>query len=689
MAMQNDDLTTLYDRARAGGGGGTTTPLTLPSQTTPLVNPKMPTPTVQQPKAPAPQDYVYQDPGYQPYDPGMWAYNTASQHQTDAGPGSPSGIAASTNPYSLQAFGPSSNLIGQQINFNPSTGGLNDSLNSYWQQIMERSMQPVGAQTVSGDNPYAGQIEGLIDKLGGMSFGGGQLAGFGDQIQGLLNGGSPLDQLSGTIQNLLNGGSSLEGRLGSQADALLQGGAGSYGGRIEDLIGRVQGGGTMAPMLEARAKELIGGQGLYSSELNSALEAEALALLKGEGLDRTGIIQDRINAQQPLIQEQNQAAMDQLVAANTALGLGGSGLFTSRGADLQRQQQMDAQTLANMIIAEETGNEINDRFRAGQQGLSTSGLLGSQAAQATQMGAGLAGQLEGQRMNRLGMEGNLLGQLSNMELQRLGLGGQFASQIAGDELNRLGLGANMAQMQSGDQLQRIGQAGNLAGMMDNMSLAQKQAQAGTYGQMAGMYGNLGQDQLQREMFNAQSRQQAQGQQFGNMLQSLQMGSGLSGQQFGQDLTQAQFMQSERDYQNLLSQQAAAAEMQALGGLQGLMGDPSQGNLALIDTLQNISQQYGANAGMTNAATSDLINALIQGQMFQQPQYPGYPTQPSQPAGGGMDQVAQQAIDYIFNQPQNQVPQQVTDNYGGENIMRPPTYVDPTQYNKPVTNILAR
>lgn len=681
MAMQNDDLTTLYDRARisTGGGGGTTTPIRLPATTsTPLIDPVRTTQTVatSDPRPPAP---TYQDPGYVPsYDPGMWQTPT----QTNAGPSSPSGIAASTNPYSLSAFGPSSNLIGQQINFNPSTGGLNQSLNDYWSQIMQQAMQPMQSYSVSGNNPYAGQIEGLIGKLGNMDFGGGQLAGFGDQIQGLLNGGSPLDQLSGTIQNLLSGGSSLEGRLGSQADALLQGGAGSYGGRIEDLIGRVQGGGTMAPLLEQRAQELLSGKGLYSSDLNNALEAEALALLRGEGLDRTDIIQQRINAQQPLIAEQNQAAMDQLVAANTALGLGGSGLFTSRGADLQRQQQMDAQTLANMIIAEETGREIDDRFRAGQQGLSTSSLLGNQAAQALQMGSGLAGQLESQRMNRLGMEGNLLGQLSNMELQRLGLGGQFASQIAGDELSRLGLGANMAQMQSGDQLQRIGQAGNLASMMDSMRLSQQQAQAGNYGQMAGMYGSLGQDQLQREMFNAQAQQQAQAQQFGNMLQSLQMGSGLSGQQFGQDLTQAQFLQSERDYQNLLSQQASAAEMQALGGLQGLMGDPSQGNLALIDTLQNISQQYGANAGMTNAATADLVNALIQASMFQQPQYGGYPTQPTQQSGG-MDQVAKTAMDYIFSQPQNQVKPTITTNYGGENIMRLPTYEDPTQYNKEV------
>jgi hypothetical protein len=411
----------------------------------------------------------------------------------------------------------------------------------------------------------------------------------------------------------------------------------------------------MAPLLEQRAQELLSGGGLYSSELNNALEAEALALLSGEGLDRTQIIQDRINAQQPFIQEQNQASMDQLVAANTALGLAGSGLFTSRGADLQRQQQMDAQNLANMIIAEESGNEINDRFRAGQQGLNTSQLLGNQAAQGLQMGAGLAGQLEGQRMNRLGMEGNLLGQLSNMELQRLGLGGQFAQSIAGDELNRLGLGANMAQMQAGDQLSRVGQAGNLASMMDNMRLAQQQSQAGNYSNMAGMYQGLGNDQLQRQMFNAQSQQQSQAQQWANMMNSMQMGSGLSGQQFGQDLTQAQFMQSERDYQNMLSQQAAAAQAQQLGMMGGLMGDPTQGNLAMLDTLQNVSQQYGANAGMTNAATSDLINALIQGAMFQQPQYPGYPTQPSQPAGGGMDQVARQAIDYIFNQPQNQVP----------------------------------
>ena len=651
MAMQNDDLTTLYDRARASGGGGTTQPVQYPQ---PNIDPvRTTTPVVQQPAVTSdPQPPVYQDPGYQgPIDPGMW--NTMPQ--TNAGPTSPSGMAASTNPYSLSAFGPSSNLIGQQINFNPSTGGLNDSLNSYWQQIMERSMQPVGASTVSGSNPYAGQIEGLIDKMGGMSFGGGQLAGFGDQIQDLLNGGSPLDQLSGTIQNLLNGGSSLEGRLGSQADQLLQGGAGSYGGRIEDLIGRVQGGGTMAPLLEQRAQELLGGQGLYSSELNDALEAEALSLLSGEGLDRTGIIQDRINAQQPLIQEQNQAAMDQLVASNTALGLGGSGLFTSRGADLQRQQQMDAQTLANMIIAEETGNEINDRFRANQQGVQTSGLLGNQAAQALQMGAGLSGQLEGQRMNRLGMEGNLLGQLSNMELQRLGLGGQFAQSIAGDELQRLGMGANMAQMQAGDQLSRVGQAGSLASMMDNMSLAQKQAQMGSYGAQAGLYGSLGQDALQRDMFNAQQQQSASGQQFSNMLNGLQMGSGLSGQQFGQDLTQAQFMQSERDYQNLLSQQASSAEMQALGGLQGLMGDPSQGNIAYQQALQNISQQYGANAGMTNAATADLVNALIQGSMFQQPQYGGYPTQPTQTGGGGIDPLAQQALDMLFNQPQNQVP----------------------------------
>lgn len=682
MAMQNEELTTLFDRAKAAGAGGGS-PYPQPSQT-PLVNPRAPTtPVVNQPTS-DPQPPVYQDPGYQqPYDPGMW--NQPPPQQTQAGAASPAGMTASLNPYSLQAFGPSSNLIGQQINFNPSTGGLNDSLNSYWSQIMERSMQPVGSASVSGDNPFAGQIEGLIGQMGDMSFGGSQMNKLQPQIDQLLNGGSPLDQLSGSIQSLLNGGSSLEGRLGSQADALLQGGAGSYGGRIEDLIGRVQGGGTMAPMLEARAKELLGGQGLYSGELNDALEAEALSLLRGEGLDRTQIIEDRINAQQPLIQERNAQQMDDMTATNTALGLAGSGLFTSRNADLGRQQQMDAQTLSNMIIAEESGNEINDRFRAGQQGLSTSGLLGNQAAQSTSLGQSLAGQVENQQMNRLGMEGGLLGQLSNMELQRMGLGGQFASQIAGDELNRLGMGANMAQMQSGDQLSRIGQAGNLASTMDSLTMQGQGMQMQNLGQQAGLYGNLGNDQLQREMFNAQSQQQSQAQQFNNMLSSLQMGSGLSGQQFGQDLTQSQFVQSERDYQNQLSNQAAGYEGNALNMLGPLMGDPSQGNLAMLDTLQNASQQYGANAGQTNAANSDLINALIQGTMYQQPQQQGYPQQQQQQGGGGTDAALQQALDMLLNQPQSQVPQQVTDNYGGENIMQPTPYIDPTQYNKPVLN----
>jgi hypothetical protein len=513
-----------------------------------------------------------------------------------------------------------------------------------------------------------------------MDFGGGQMAGFGDQIQGLLNGGSPLDQLSGNISSLLNGGSSLEGRLGGLSDELLQGGAGSYGGRIEDLIGRVQGDGTMAPMLEARAKELIGGQGLYSSDLNSALEAEALKLLSGEGLDRTQIIQDRINAQQPLIQERNAQQMDDMTATNTALGLAGSGLFTSRNADLGRQQQMDAQTLANMIIAEESGNEINDRFRAGQQGINTSQLLGNQAATATQLGAGLAGQLEGQRMNRLGMEGGLLGQLSNMELQRMGLGGQFAQSIAGDELSRIGMGANMASMQAGDQLSRINSAGNLASTMDQVRLQQQQAQMGSYGAQAGLYGQLGQDQLQREMFNAQMQQSTQGQQFSNMLNGLQMGSGLSGQQFGQDLTQAQFVQSERDYQNLLSNQATQYEGNALGMLGPLMGDPSQGNLAYLDTLQNVSQQYGANAGMTNAANADLINAVIQGSQSGNFQNGQYPQQQQQQQGGG-DQITQQALDYIFNQPQNQVPNQLpnTGQFSGPNFA-------PMPQQKPVIDI---
>jgi hypothetical protein len=656
MAMQNDELTTLYERAKLSGGAGA-----VPSST-PLVNPQLPgTPTVQTPTpTPTPPAQTYQDPGYQqPIDIGMWNQQQSQAPNTDAQATSPSGMTASTNPYSLSAFGPSSNLIGQQINFNPSTGGLNDQLTNYWQQIMQQSMGGVDAQTVGGSNPYAGQIEGLIGQMGNMDFGGGQLAGFGDQIQGLLSGGSPLDQLSGSISQLLNGGSSLEGRLGSQADQLLQGGAGSYGGRIEDLIGRMQGGGTMAPLLEQRAQELLGGGGLYDSELNSALEAEAMKLLSGEGLDRTGIIQGRIDAQQPLIQERNAQQMDDMTATNTALGLAGSGLFTSRNADLGRQQQMDAQTLANMIIAEESGKEIDDRFRAGQQGLSTSNLLGNQAMQGLQMGQSLAGQLESQTMNRMGMEGNLLGQLSNMELQRLGMGGQFAQSIAGDELNRMGMGANMAQMQAGDQLNRVGQAGNLASMMDNMKLSQQSMQMGSLGQQAGLYGSLGQDSLQRDMFNAQQQQSAQSQGFGNMLNSLQMGSGLSGQQFGQDLTQAQFMQSERDYQNLLSNQATSAEQQALSMLGPLMGDPSQGNALLTDTQQNVSQQYGANAGMTNAANADLINAIIQGGMsggFSNGGYPQQPQQQQQP--GGMDPLAQQAIEMLFNQPQNQVPNQL-------------------------------